>query len=44
MLEVEPMDLSTLFKGLDGHDMTGEVLEACVPLLGALLRHEVRTL
>ena len=43
-LPVEPMDISTLFSGLDGASVTAEVLEACVPLLGALLRHEVRKL
>lgn len=43
-LQVEPMDISSLFSGLDGEAVTAEVLEACVPLLGALLRHEVRKL
>ncbi|RZL01276.1 MAG: hypothetical protein EOP36_12170 [Rubrivivax sp.] len=43
-IQVEPMDISTLFSGLDGDAVTAEVLEACVPLLGALLRHEVRKL
>ncbi|MBC7701678.1 hypothetical protein [Aquabacterium sp.] len=43
-LPVEPMDISTLFSGLDGEAVTAEVLEACVPLLGALLRHEARKL
>ena len=43
-LQVEPMDISTLFRGLDGEAVNAEVLEACVPLLGALLRHQVRKL
>lgn len=43
-LPTEPMDIATLFSGLDSQTVSTEVLEACVPLLGALLRHEVRAL
>ncbi|MGH6647587.1 hypothetical protein [Aquabacterium sp.] len=43
-LPVEPMDIPSLFPGLEASTVTAEVLEACVPLLGALLRQEVRKL
>jgi MSHA biogenesis protein MshI len=43
-LQIEPMDTSALFKGLEGAAASAEVMEACVPLLGALLRQEVRKL
>lgn len=43
-LPVEPMDISTLFSGLDDPKVSVDVLEACVPLLGALLRQEARKL
>lgn len=41
-MPVEPMNLSALFSGLDAYAHEARLQEACVPLLGALLRKEVR--